>query len=309
MHLVLATTFNQSISLGWTANLTIPNLKFIPYIADNLDAAFHPEVNKGNEAMMYLTYLHDFYDKLPDITIFTHGQDYAWHVDGILEQSTLYALNNLDLAHVMRRQYVNLRISWDNACPDWMNTTISQFSEEYDPELKAEEPFMKYSFETIFPNETIPEILSQPCCSQFAVTREAIRSVPRAHYNASIAWLKDTYLPDTLSGRIWEHLWQYLFLRKEVDCPDDRIALCATYRICFEEEQDWIDWKYYERLVQGFEENRITYLEGGITPENRLLGHVEHMIVEYHEKMTPLKRRALELGRDEEARRSVVGEG
>lgn len=259
--------------------------------------------------MVYLTYLHDFYDKLPDITIFTHGQDYAWHVDGILEQSTLYALNKLDLAHVLRRQYVNLRISWDNACPDWMNTTINQISAEYDPELKAEEPFMKPSFKIIFPNETVPEILGQPCCSQFAVTKEAIRSVPQAHYNASITWLKHTYLPDTLSGRIWEHLWQYLFLKKAVDCPDERIALCATYRICFEEEQDWVDWKYYERLVQGFEENRVRYLENGFTAENRLVSHAEAMIEEYTRKMVPLKNRAVELGMDEKTRKRLADEG
>lgn len=180
--------------------------------------------------MIYLTYMYEFYDDLPDVAIFVHAADEAWHMDGILEGSTAYAINNLDFGEVFRRQYVNLRISWENGCPDWMNTTVTGASPNYDPGLKGEEPLMKDAFQQIFPNTTVPELLAQPCCAQFAVTKEVIRSVPREQYGNGIKWLEDTSLADSFSGRIWEHLWQYLFLQKGVDCPIEYKALCVRTR-------------------------------------------------------------------------------
>jgi hypothetical protein len=82
--------------------------------------------------MMYLTYLYEFYDKLPDISIFTHGSDWFWHIDGVLEYSTAYAIEHLDLDEVRRRQYMNLRISWLRACPNWINTSVAIWSEGFD---------------------------------------------------------------------------------------------------------------------------------------------------------------------------------
>lgn len=62
VHLILAAmTLNPH---RWTEHLTIPNLTVIPYIADNPNARYHPPANKGNEAISYLTYMHDFYNQL-----------------------------------------------------------------------------------------------------------------------------------------------------------------------------------------------------------------------------------------------------
>jgi hypothetical protein len=304
VYVVLATTSSQSFE--WTANLTIPNLKIVPYIADDKNATFHPDENKGNEAMMYLTYFFDFYDDLPDISIFTHGQNDAWHVEEILNGSTLYALNMLDLDEVLERKYVNLRVSWDNACPNWINTTINENSPEYNPDLKSEEPFMKMSFEQLFPNTTVPEILSQPCCSQFAVTKEVIRAVPRERYQAWIAWLQETWLPNEISGRVWEHLWQYIFLEKAVDCPDERKALCSTYHICFETEEDWEDWKNLGRSKADFNGNKSLELENGISPGAQVILEVDQKIEDLTGKMFPLKQKAIKLGSSEKVRRQLT---
>jgi hypothetical protein len=49
----------------------------------------------------------------------------------------------------------------------------------------------------------IPEILATPCCSQIAVTKERILSIPREQYQHHIDWLLKTSLPDSISGRTW----------------------------------------------------------------------------------------------------------
>ena len=174
----------------------------------------------------------------PDISIFLHGQDYAWHIDGALEYSTAKSLNRLDLTEVLRRKYMNLRISWDNACPNWMNTSITIDSPEFSTKLKGEEAYMKDAFEALFPGDPLPEILAAPCCSQFAVTRDTIRSVPRERYQNAMSWLQNGSMSSSISGRIWEHLWHWLFLKRAVDCPDEHAALCRNYRICFESAGD-----------------------------------------------------------------------
>ena len=123
VNLVLAGM--ASLDYSWTSSLEIPRMEVIPYIADDQTAPFHPPANKGNEAIMYFTYMYEFYDKLPDISIFIHGTDMQWHVEPILDGSTSYALTHLDLNEVLRRQYLNLGLSWQFACPNWINTLIT----------------------------------------------------------------------------------------------------------------------------------------------------------------------------------------
>lgn len=37
--------------------------------------------NKGHEASIYLTFIIDYYDSLPNYTVFLHGRRYQWHTD------------------------------------------------------------------------------------------------------------------------------------------------------------------------------------------------------------------------------------
>ncbi|KAJ5323285.1 Protein of unknown function DUF3431 [Penicillium atrosanguineum] len=73
-------------------------------------------VNKGNEAMVYLTYLIDRYDSLPDVTVFLHGARYQWHNDNPLYDSVV-SIQNLNLDFVREAGYVNLRCTWMIGCP------------------------------------------------------------------------------------------------------------------------------------------------------------------------------------------------
>jgi hypothetical protein len=186
----------------------------VPYIADDPSAPHHPKKNKGREAMMYLQYFYDFYDNLPDISILIHSEEKQWHVDDMLEQSMIFSLNHLDLREVQRREFLNLRVTWGIGCSAGsINTSRVIVESQDDP---PEERSMQEAFRVNFNVYNVPEILATPCCSQIAVTKEKILSVPREQYAHHIKWLLDTRLPDFISGRIWEHMWQYLFLQKAV---------------------------------------------------------------------------------------------
>ncbi|KAK4195870.1 hypothetical protein QBC40DRAFT_343149 [Triangularia verruculosa] len=146
----------------------------------------------------------------------------------------LFTLSQLDLDVVQRRQYANLRVDWDHTCPDWINTTKTP-----QQSVKQEEPLMQAAFRANFDVNVVPEILAGPCCSQFAVTKEAILRHGRAQYKRNMDWLIRTSLSDYLSGRVWEHMWSYLFKQDGVDCPGEWETYCGIERKALEEDTEF----------------------------------------------------------------------
>ncbi|TVY58202.1 hypothetical protein LSUE1_G008712 [Lachnellula suecica] len=243
VNLVVAAMSKEDYS--WVKELKVPGMTVIPYIADNTSAPHHAVKNKGHEAMLYHQYFYDFYDNLPDISILVHSQARSWHVESLLDQSMIFSLDHLDLREVQRRQFLNLRVTWGFGCTTGsINTTKVNEESGVIPEQKE----MQEAFRANFNLYAIPEILATPCCSQIAVTKERILSNPKEQYQHHINWLLETPLNDGLSGRTWEHMWQYLFLGKAIDCPIEHKAYCRLYHICFggrEEYDEWIE------LMQG----------------------------------------------------------
>ena len=78
---------------------------------------------------------------------------------------------------------------------------------DYDSRIKPEEPFFSFKlFETMFPGHRPPPVLSQPCCAQFAVSRDRVRDNPKDLYLHLRSWLLNTSLEDKNSGRIFEYV-------------------------------------------------------------------------------------------------------
>lgn len=234
-NLVIASVASDNVS--WTNELynRIPNLKVYHYVSDDPTAEFHPPVPKGREALMYFTYLNDEYDSLADINIFIHAEEHPWHLDGPLQQSMLFALSSLDLEQVVQLQYFNLYTSLKGGRPEGYNTTkvVGQTN-------VAEEPYIAEALRANFGDDVVvPEIFIGPCCSQFAVSKEAIMSRSRDQYRHSMEWLIETNWPDQLTGRVWEHMWPWLFLHDQAaDLKTEWRSLCRMYKVCFADGND-----------------------------------------------------------------------
>ncbi|KAI1455361.1 hypothetical protein F4805DRAFT_436523 [Annulohypoxylon moriforme] len=266
VNLVIATLSKDDIS--WTQNIEIPNM-------------------------------HDFYDSLPDITIFTHADDSPWHVEGTLNSSLTFALSHLDLNEVLKRQYFNLRVSWENACPNWINTSKTD-----DDWSKQEEPYMHEAFSENFATNKVPEILAGPCCSQFAATREAVRRHPKSQYRINMDWLIQTHWNDYISGRVWEHMWPWLFIGKAVDCDVEWQAYCKMYHICF-------DPKSRSRLISLKEEKNELEMKTGLLEGllDLLRGfEVRKRLQEINAILAEELEKALERGKDEAVRTKLLSD-
>ncbi|KAF2213743.1 hypothetical protein CERZMDRAFT_26142, partial [Cercospora zeae-maydis SCOH1-5] len=218
-----------------------PGRRYKPYIYVNDDstAPLHTPKNRGNEAMVYLSYIIDNYDSLLPISVFIHGHSAAWHNNMILGYSTAQMLQRLQFDKVQKDGYYNLRCHFNPGCPEH----LFPFATEYD-QGKAEELLIKDAWQQIFEVSEwqVPSVLAQPCCSQFAVTAERIRSVPRKTYVHFQKWLLYTPMSDFMTGRVFEYLWQYVFIGSPVWCIDPRVCYCGGYGVCHEDPGDYDEW-------------------------------------------------------------------
>jgi len=104
---------------------------------------------------------------------------------------------------------------------------------------KQEESMLARTWLELFPLDKIPEILAQPCCGQFAISRDTIRSQPLAMYVFYRDWLLRTDLSDYISGRVWEYIWQFVFTGKNVLCPKEHICYCDGFGVCFDGQDNY----------------------------------------------------------------------
>ncbi|KAF1815527.1 hypothetical protein P152DRAFT_464357 [Eremomyces bilateralis CBS 781.70] len=237
------------------------------YVADDLSAPLHPPKNKGNEAMIYLTYIIDHYDTLPAVILFLHNHRTAWHNNDLLNHDIAESLRRLNYHRLARSHgYMNLRCHWDPGCPAWLHPGAT--AEVPD---RKEELFIARAFSELFPLTDIPQTLAQPCCSQMAVTREVIQRTPRGRWIFFRDWLLRTSIRDSMSGRIWEYLWQVVFAGESEVCPAMHACYCDGYGVCFEDDEEFGRWFEVRWRMQGlerelagwFRENREVW-EGGM---------------------------------------------
>ncbi|KAL1981968.1 hypothetical protein VTN96DRAFT_1980 [Rasamsonia emersonii] len=222
----------QSESTDWIAE-ELPDWEAAVYVVDDPTAPLHPPKNKGHEVMVYLTFIIDNYDNLPDIVVFMHSHRYAWHNEEILDFDAAEMLRRLSPERVYREGFMNMRCIWAPGCPDWMHP--GALEEDVN---KQEETMLARSWGEIFPELPIPKVLAQPCCAQFAVSRDRILAIPKSRYIFYRDWLLHTELSDYISGRVWEYLWHVIFTGQDVYCPKEHVCFCDGFGLCFGGEEE-----------------------------------------------------------------------
>lgn len=216
--------------------------------ADLSTSQFTTPMNKGKEAMAYLTYIIDHYatHTIPSTVAFLHshrrGFFAAWHTDTPLHDNVA-AMQLLRLDTVRERGYVNLRCNWNPGCTKrgrnnahvtrdtWLgvmgNTSTPVFNSRSgrpgalgaDAEIWDEADHNKIT-------------VWAACCAQFAVSREAIYRRPLADYVNMRNWLMETELDDGRSGRVFEYLWHVIFNMEATYCPEQEKCYCDVYGRC-----------------------------------------------------------------------------
>ncbi|KAH8679831.1 hypothetical protein BGZ60DRAFT_400758 [Tricladium varicosporioides] len=215
----------QKDDVNWVSE-HFPDWEINRYVVDNPSAQFTVPKNKGRESMVYLTYIIDNYDKLPDLMVFMHANRYQWHNDDPLYDG-VPMLKNLQLPYLLSQGYANLRCVWTLGCPSEMNLEETNVD-------KSKTTWLAYprAFKELFPNETLPKVVGVACCAQFSLTRSKIRERPIEDYKRYRQWLLDTPLEDHISGRVLEYSWHFIFGKEYVHCPNAKDCYCNIFGFC-----------------------------------------------------------------------------
>jgi len=201
----------------------VKGYKVINYVADIPNAPHHIPSNKGHEAMAYLTYIIEHYDKLSDVTVFMHAHQIAWHNNDRQGSDAVRMLQDLRPEYILHRGFHNLRCPVMPGCGD-MDYNGTQTDGQKRSFISA--------WKEMFRHVPVPDQVGTPCCAQFAVSRWTIRNHPRQYYEKLQHWLLQTEQPDELSGRVFEYLWHIMFGMDAVDCPDEKGCYCNLYGRC-----------------------------------------------------------------------------
>lgn len=190
-------------SLNWTLNHY------------RVDAPLSPRLsvpsNRGNEAMVYLTYIIDNYDALPDVIFFHHAHATAWHQ----KLSSVEEVSRLRPEYILKAGYASAR-----CLPGCENVVKLEGGEPADwadfPQLSRKEHLVTVLDAFLepgrFPEEAaVPAQLAAPCCAQFAVSRARVLRRDKEWWVKLREWLIEVPLPSMNSGRLMEHLWHVFF--------------------------------------------------------------------------------------------------
>lgn len=243
----LSTEFDHKLTLqpSWQHAIYLVN----PSSSEPRPGTFTTPMNKGHEAMAYLTYIIDNYnDTIPSVVAFLHshrgGFFKAWHVDTPLHDN-VQAMRNLQLDYVKEQGYVNLRCNVNPGCknprrisPHITGTTWREiFGNTTTPSFNPDSQFpaarsghIETDYEETY--DAMRMVIWTPCCAQFAVTKEQIYERPLEDYIQIRQWLIDTDKNDAQSGRTMEYLWHVIFGREAVHCPDPTTCYCKVYGRC-----------------------------------------------------------------------------
>ncbi|KAI0111169.1 hypothetical protein GGR51DRAFT_67879 [Nemania sp. FL0031] len=227
LELVVASVKAENTS--WIPAL-LPDWQTNIYVADDPGAPLTVPENKGREAMVYLTYIIDRYDSLPQNALFIHASRFAWHNDDP-DYDALPTLRSFRLQHLQTEGYVNLRCVWVIGCPAEIRPVQDEALADGAEKVLAKHVY-KQAFEELLPGVAVPEIVAVSCCSQFGVTRETIRGRPKEDYIRYREWLLATPLDDALNGRVFEFAWHIIFGKEAVHCPSAAECYCNVFGLC-----------------------------------------------------------------------------
>lgn len=83
----------------------LPDWQVNRYVVNSETTQYQVPKNKGREAMVYLTYMIEAYNNLPDIVVFMHSQRYQWHNDDPLYGQYLPSRPKENLTHLQKSRW------------------------------------------------------------------------------------------------------------------------------------------------------------------------------------------------------------
>lgn len=95
-------------------------------VDDNTTSMPHLDINHGREAAVYMKYIVENYESLPDISFFWHTDEVVWHNNLLMGWNSVEEINRMDRDNIMRQGYVPSRCDHWPGCPSWIHFNPSK---------------------------------------------------------------------------------------------------------------------------------------------------------------------------------------
>ncbi|KAK2746178.1 hypothetical protein FQN57_003300 [Myotisia sp. PD_48] len=210
--LVVPKTTGENVS--WVEELPPYWTPFIYTVDKEPGYPLQSPANRGRESIVFLTFIIDNYNSLPNITVFSHAKDIQWHND-VAGNRTIDNVLNLRVAAVKEKGYVNMRCHWNPGCPISVNPLAPTEGDIRIQDMRASFADIYTHFFNVTRDE-VPKAIGSVCCAQFAVTRERIRARPREDYVRMRDWSMETRLGPGDIGWVFEKIWHIVFMEEPV---------------------------------------------------------------------------------------------
>jgi hypothetical protein len=200
---------SPNMDITWIKQFPAFDFHLFPFKSPQKEMDGRIPVNRGKEAMTYLTFIIQNYEKLPEKMAFIHGHHTSWHQkDKIWTFFQDIQLSKLNSYFNFRAcEYNPSKNIWkSNPSKRWRTkglhlTDMKKFWQEFNMTGK-------YGF---------PDIVSKGldtasyCCAQFFVTKKQILNQSKEFYIDLRKWLINTPMKDYYSSRVLEYLWSIIF--------------------------------------------------------------------------------------------------
>lgn len=201
---VVISTWKGTSSVAWKEHLIDRGYKVLVYDHCNnkIDPLLNIPKNRGKEASVYLKYICDNYNKLPEYSMFLHDENLSWHhvgeiwkrVLGDPPSSSVYRSYNSD-ATCLGSITDGRNTLWnDGSMIAWFDKYLGPYIGDH----------------SIHGDWT----KGHKCCAQFAVHKSMILQHDKKLYTDLYKWILHTDIDMEISSRFMEWTWMLLFVPK-----------------------------------------------------------------------------------------------
>ena len=188
-------------NVEWINNFKdISNLRVLVYDHGNSNNPYNIPKNVGNEATVYLKYIIDHYDNLPEYIYLVHAHYRSWHHKGNLYE-------RLEEAIKENKMFININNK------DWKYEDVTRH-----PWYSKIMVLWKDYIEEYIPYENLINknfVKDHKSCAQFYVNKSRILRYPKIFYENLYNWLLTTKLITYESSRYMEKLWHIFWEDKD----------------------------------------------------------------------------------------------
>eukprot|EP00742_Colponemidia_sp_Colp-10_P006452 GILJ01006912.1.p1 GENE.GILJ01006912.1~~GILJ01006912.1.p1 ORF type:complete len:356 (-),score=38.79 GILJ01006912.1:153-1220(-) len=199
--MIVVAQFNEDFQ--WL-DLYVDEIPHVVYTRTNPKAVHNLEPNLGNEASVYMKYIVDHYDNLPENVLFLQAHQETWHIPDVSRGGQ----NGGNIIPIINKLKWGVHGFASIGTSNWNKVQSDDVLDHREAWAKLKSIWPKLFQDAL---GDMPPFINRYCCAMFLVKKERILLRPKSFYQRALDWLLSGEFPNYWSGRMFEHTWGIIF--------------------------------------------------------------------------------------------------